>query len=207
MDAFVETVQALPGRLEAFLQARRAPAANAKAARAPLLASKLRASAVEAIQVRAFSSAKQQRKVLLPLNGCLRNCACTCEPLLCAAFTTCGLLMTPTHIVTATLVKRWLTLWLRRLQAACSSVADPVLLLCLLRLAYSDPALRDADGAVALTEGLLSDLLGRDAAAPDQRTDTPSPDAAVLVEADRSPSYTELELTVPGLLPQVCWRP
>ena len=51
VDAFVETVQALPGRLEAFLQARRAPAADAKAARRPLLASTLRVTAVEAIRV------------------------------------------------------------------------------------------------------------------------------------------------------------
>jgi hypothetical protein len=91
-------------------------------------------------------------------------------------------------------------------QAECSKDEDPALLLCLLRMAYSDPALRDADGAVALTEDLLSDLLGRDAAAPDRRADTPCPDPAVLVEADRSPSYTELELTVPGLQPQVRWR-
>ena len=52
VDVFVESVQALPGRLEAFLQARRAPAAGSKAARQPLLASKLHADAGDAIRVR-----------------------------------------------------------------------------------------------------------------------------------------------------------
>ena len=53
VDAFMEGMQALPGRLEAFLQARRAPAAGDKAVCEPLLASKLRADAGEAIRVRA----------------------------------------------------------------------------------------------------------------------------------------------------------
>ena len=57
VDVFVETVQALPGRLEAFLQARRAPAADRKDGRgAPLLASQLRGDAAEAIRVSPFHS-------------------------------------------------------------------------------------------------------------------------------------------------------
>ena len=48
----MEGVQALPGRLEAFLQSRRAPTAGIKASSQPLLASKLRADAGEAIRVR-----------------------------------------------------------------------------------------------------------------------------------------------------------
>ena len=78
-----------------------------------------------------------------------------------------------------------------------------MLLLCLLRLAYGDPALWHADGVVLLTEDLLSDLLGRDTAGSAGRTDTPSPDSATLMTAERSPSYTELELTVPSAQPQV----
>jgi len=56
VDVFVESVQALPGRLEAFLQARRAPAAGARAVRDPLLASKLHADAGDSIRVRPCSS-------------------------------------------------------------------------------------------------------------------------------------------------------
>ena len=81
-----------------------------------------------------------------------------------------------------------------------------MLLLCLLRLTYGSPALREADGAVSLTEDLLSDVLGRGDARLDRQGDTPAPggtDPAADVLAERSPSYTELELTVPGLQPQV----
>ena len=52
VDVFVESVQALPGRLEAFLQGRRVRAAGHQAASEPLLASKLHADAGDAICVR-----------------------------------------------------------------------------------------------------------------------------------------------------------
>ena len=61
---------------------------------------------------------------------------------------------------------------------------------------------------MSLTEDLLSDLLGRSTARPDPRADTPASaggDDAAEVIAERSPSYTELELTVPGLQPQACF--
>ena len=90
-------------------------------------------------------------------------------------------------------------------QAACAGGRDPTLLLCLLRLTYGSPALRAADGAVSLAEDLLSDVLGHGDARSDQQGDAPAPDgadSAMAVVAERSPSYTELELTVPGLQPQ-----
>ena len=95
------------------------------------------------------------------------------------------------------------------MQAACSGGGDSALLLCLLRLTYADPALREAEGALSLTEDLLSDLLGAGDAKPEQEADTPAPgaaDAPPEVTAERSPSYTELELTVPGLQPQARFK-
>ena len=93
-----------------------------------------------------------------------------------------------------------------RWQAACSGDGDLALLLCLLRLTYGDPALREANGAVSLTEDLLSDLLGHGTAKAYQRVDSPAIEgadaAATEVTAERSPSYTELELIVPGLQSQ-----
>jgi len=76
VDVFVESVQALPGRLEAFLQARLAPAAGAKAARDPLLASKLHADAGDAIRVRPCSSPA-------PGTGALSNAAAAASFLRC----------------------------------------------------------------------------------------------------------------------------
>ena len=58
---------------------------------------------------------------------------------------------------------------------------------------------------MSLTEDLLSDVLGRGDARSDQPGDAPAPGGAASVPeavTERSPSYTELELTVPGLQPQ-----
>ena len=60
----MESVQALPGRLEAFLQARRTPSIGTKAARQPLLASKLRADSGEVIRVRRKSTSSNIRASL-----------------------------------------------------------------------------------------------------------------------------------------------